>query len=129
MRVVKGYGVWGMGFRGRNRIKSHTLRVTRLILLAVAARVAPAQSIGNNPPLIRTTPPGNITRATKVTQSIVLDGRDDDDAWRDAIRIEEFRQVEPDEAGEPAFPTSARVVYDEKFLYVFVRAHDPHPDS
>lgn len=114
-RVVRGYGVWRMGYG--------------CVLLLALTTQAPAQSVGNNPPLIRATPPGNITRATRIEQSPVLDGRDNDPVWRDAIRIEEFRQVEPTENGEPAFPTSARVVYDEKFLYVFVRAHDPHPDS
>ena len=89
-----------------------------------------AQGTPNGSPLIvRATPAANITRATRVTQSPVLDGRDDEQVWRDAVRIEDFRQVEPTEAGEPAFPTSARVVYDDRFLYVFVRAHDSHPDS
>ncbi|HEX6313442.1 MAG TPA: DUF5916 domain-containing protein [Gemmatimonadaceae bacterium] len=79
--------------------------------------------------LVRATPSGNITQATRVAQAPVLDGRDDDAAWQNAVRIDDFRQVEPAEAGEPAFPTSARVVYNDRFLYVFVRAHDPHPDS
>jgi len=65
----------------------------------------------------------------RVEKPPVLDGRDDDEAWRDAMILEDFRQAEPREAGDPAFPTSARVVYDERYLYVFVRADDPHPDS
>ena len=114
--------------------RNNTVHFIRAIAcgLAAASAVAAsaqAQSIGNNPPLIRTTPPGSITRATRVRQPIVLDGRDSEDVWRDAVTIEEFRQVEPTEAGEPAFPTSARVVYDDRYLYVFVRATDPHPDS
>lgn len=79
--------------------------------------------------LTRATPAGNITRAIRALQPPVLDGRDDDEAWRDAMVFDDFRQAEPTEAGEPAFPTSARVVYDERYLYVFVRAHDSHPDS
>jgi hypothetical protein len=127
MRVAKGPGASGMG--PGKRVTIHVSRAARLILFLTAmARVASAQSIGNSP-LIRATPSGSITRATRISVSPILDGRDDDDVWRDAIRIEDFRQVEPTEAGEPAFPTSARVVYNERFLYVFVRAHDPHPDS
>lgn len=98
-------------------------------LLVIASAVhaqgpTPATSL-----LVRSTPAGNIARALRIERPPVLDGRDDDDAWRDALVLEEFRQVEPAEAGEPAFPTTVRVVYDERFLYVFVRAHDPHPDS
>ena len=65
----------------------------------------------------------------RIEQAPVLDGRDDDVVWRSALMIQDFVQMEPSEAGPPAFPTSARVVYDERNLYVFVRAHDPHPDS
>lgn len=79
--------------------------------------------------LVRATPVGSITRATKAAQPPVIDGRGDDVAWRDALLIDDFRQVQPAEAGEPAFPTAARVTYDARYLYVFVRAHDPHPDS
>jgi hypothetical protein len=104
--------------------------VLGLSLIALCSRFASGQ--GSNPggvPLMRATSAGNIGRATRVEQPPALDGRDNDEAWRDAMILEDFRQVEPTEAGEPAFPTSARVVYDERYLYVFVRAHDPHPDS
>ena len=105
-------------------------RAALLLLSALMASPVAAQSTPNVSPLVtRATPPGNITRAIRVTQSPVLDGRDDDAVWRDAIPIEDFRQAEPTEAGEPAYPTSARVIYDDRFLYVFVRAHDSHPDS
>ena len=79
--------------------------------------------------LIRATPASSIGRAVRVEQAPVLDGRDDDAVWRTATPIQDFVQMEPSEAGQPAFPTSVRVVYDERHLYVFVRATDPHPDS
>ncbi|MFI5311377.1 MAG: DUF5916 domain-containing protein [Gemmatimonadales bacterium] len=59
----------------------------------------------------------------------VLDGRDDDDIWRTAEPITAFRQFDPVEDGEPQFPTEAKVAYDDRYIYVFVRAFDPHPDS
>jgi hypothetical protein len=79
--------------------------------------------------LIRATPASNITRAVRVEQAPVLDGRDDDAVWNSAPMIEDFVQMLPTEAGLPLFPTSVRVVYDERNLFIFVRAHDPHPDS
>jgi hypothetical protein len=112
--------------RGQRKYLSLFLGLASVtVSMTSAAQTTPDSS----PLIVRATPAANITRAIRVTQSPVLDGRDDEDAWRDAARIEDFRQVEPTEAGEPAFPTSARVVYDDRFLYVFVRAHDPHPDS
>ena len=97
--------------------------------LMTAAGVASAQAPTNGDLLIRATPASNISRAMKVEQAPVLDGRDDDGAWRSAPAFENFVQMEPAEAGEPLFPTSVRVVYDARNMYVFVRASDPHPDS
>ena len=76
-------------------------------------------------------PPSTATRATAVraTHPVVIDGRDDDDVWRLAPPITQFREFQPKEDGDPRFPTEAKVAYDDRYLYVFVRAFDPHPDS
>ncbi|MCC7052114.1 MAG: carbohydrate binding family 9 domain-containing protein [Gemmatimonadaceae bacterium] len=68
-------------------------------------------------------------QAIRVDRAPVLDGRDDDAAWRDAPLIDGFRQFAPAEDAPTAFRTTTRVIYDEKNIYVFVRAYDPHPDS
>lgn len=41
----------------------------------------------------------------------------------------EFRQFDPGEDQPTQFRTEVRVAFDDKFLYVLVRAFDPHPDS
>lgn len=123
--------MWRRGQRPQAGGQRCAFLVVSLAFAVSCASHAGAQSSPGTPaaPLVRATPPGSITRATRTAEPVTLDARDTEGVWRDAIRIEDFRQVEPAEAGEPAFPTSARVVYDERFLYVFVRAHDPHPDS
>jgi len=75
--------------------------------------------------------PGSLTkaRAALAAKAPVLDGRDDDEVWRTAVPITAFRQFDPVEDGEPPMATEAKVAYDEKYFYVFVRAYDPHPDS
>ena len=74
--------------------------------------------------------PGTTTvRTVRATSVPVIDGRDDDVAWHSAPVIEGFRQFAPTEDGDPSFRTEARVLYDERYLYVVVRAFDPHPDS
>ena len=40
-----------------------------------------------------------------------------------------FGACNPQPDGEPSFRTEFRVAYDDRSLYVFVRAYDPHPDS
>jgi hypothetical protein len=69
------------------------------------------------------------TRATRATKAPVIDGRDDDDIWRIAQPITAFREFDPTEDGEPSMPTEAKIAFDDKYLYAFVRAFDPRPDS
>ncbi|MGH7524868.1 MAG: DUF5916 domain-containing protein [Gemmatimonadales bacterium] len=67
--------------------------------------------------------------AVRAAQAPVIDGKDDDAVWRDATAITGFRVYRPVENGTPRFRTMAKVAFDARYLYVFVRAFDPHPDS
>lgn len=67
--------------------------------------------------------------AERASVAPVIDGNDNDKAWRDAPRITAFKEWRPTEGKDPRFKTEARVVYDAANLYVFVRAFDSHPDS
>ncbi|MFL5468585.1 MAG: DUF5916 domain-containing protein, partial [Gemmatimonadaceae bacterium] len=67
--------------------------------------------------------------AVAAPQAPVIDGRDDDAAWKSAPPIRGFRVFDPKENGDPTFETEARITYDPQNLYVFVRMFDPHPDS
>src|SRR3989440_1481686 len=67
--------------------------------------------------------------AVRATSPVVIDGRDDDAVWRLAPAISQFREFQPKEDGDPRFATEAKVAYDDRNLYVFIRAFDPHPDS
>jgi len=53
----------------------------------------------------------------------------DDAVWRGAPVMHQFRQFDPAEDGEPSFRTEVKAAYDDRNLYVLVRAFDPHPDS
>ncbi|MEP7345122.1 MAG: DUF5916 domain-containing protein [Gemmatimonadaceae bacterium] len=67
--------------------------------------------------------------AVRAEHPVVIDGRDNDDAWARATVITDFRQFIPKEDADPTFKTAARVAYDERNVYVLVRAFDAHPDS
>jgi hypothetical protein len=58
-----------------------------------------------------------------------MDGRDDDPVWKSAPEYDAFREFVPKEDGPPRFRTTFRVLYDDRYVYVFMRAYDPHPDS
>src|SRR3954468_18973247 len=64
--------------------------------------------------------------AIRATRPPVIDGRDDDEAWKTASVISGFRVFDPKEDGEPTFKTEARITYDAEYLYVFTRMFDPH---
>jgi hypothetical protein len=68
-------------------------------------------------------------RAVRAEQPPVIDGRDDDPVWRTVPPRSEFLEFQPTEGKAPRFRTEFRAAYDDRNLYVFVRAYDPHPDS
>ena len=67
--------------------------------------------------------------AVRATVAPIIDGKDDDQIWRDAPPITAFTQWQPTEGKAPRFRTEAKIAYDAANLFIFVRAFDPHPDS
>jgi hypothetical protein len=70
-----------------------------------------------------------VATAIRATASPQIDGLDSDALWRDAVAVDGFRQFDPQEDVEPALRTEARFAYDDRNLYVLVRAFDSSPDS
>ena len=109
----------------------HPLLVRSTRLLAVAALLASAVSTaatqGTPPSTGRVDVP--TTRAVRSAEPVRVDGRDDDAVWAMAPVTDDFRQFTPNEAGPSRNRTTVRVAYDDRTLFVFVRAYDPHPDS
>lgn len=67
--------------------------------------------------------------ATRAPRAPIIDGRDDDDVWKNAPATSAFREFDPVEDGDARFRTEFKVAYDNQNFYVFIRAFDPHPDS
>ncbi|HEX2781893.1 MAG TPA: DUF5916 domain-containing protein, partial [Gemmatimonadaceae bacterium] len=68
-------------------------------------------------------------QAVRADQPPVIDGRDDDPVWKLAPATSQFLEFQPSEGKAPRYRTEFRAAYDDRSLYVFVRAFDPHPDS
>jgi len=76
-------------------------------------------------------PPDSSARAMAIRAESppVIDGRDDDPAWRAAPATDDFREFQPTEGKTPRFRTEFKAAYDDRNLYVFIRAFDSSPDS
>lgn len=65
--------------------------------------------------------------ALRINEEIKLDGRLDERAWSQAQPVKEFRQEEPVEGAPASEKTEVRVLFDDKNLYVGIRAWDSEP--
>ena len=59
--------------------------------------------------------------AHRVTSALRIDGRLDEDAWRDAAPTGHFTQDSPHHGQDATSPTEVRVLYDDQYLYVGAR--------
>ena len=64
---------------------------------------------------------GAVLRSSPVT----IDGRLDEEAWRQGTPISELRQQRPTEGGPATLATEVRILYDDDALYVGARMSEP----
>ena len=70
-----------------------------------------------------------VAMATRTSVPPVIDGIVDDLSWDDAFVIDEFLQFEPYNLEATTVRTEARVLYDDKYLYIAFNNFDPNPES
>jgi hypothetical protein len=69
-------------------------------------------------------------RAERITGAPpTIDGRLDDEAWAKASVASRLVQSVPDAGAEATLRTEARVLYDERALYIGIRLFDPDPKT
>ncbi|HEU5217408.1 MAG TPA: DUF5916 domain-containing protein [Gemmatimonadales bacterium] len=105
--------------------------VNAVLVLCLATSVPAFAQAGTPivPPVGTAGESATVARAVRAATPPRIDGRGDDPVWRTVPLVGEFQLFAPREGGRPAFHTEARVAYDDRALYVLVRAEDPHPDS
>jgi hypothetical protein len=64
----------------------------------------------------------------KFSASPVIDGKLDDEMWKTAVKLVGFSQFQPGDGGEPSKQTVVYLGYDEKHLYIGIKALDD-PDK
>jgi hypothetical protein len=67
-------------------------------------------------------------RMPKFDKAPVIDGKLDDEVWRQAIVLKDFYQVQPGDNIAPSRPTEVMLGYDSKFIYVAFHCYD-EPDK
>ncbi len=60
----------------------------------------------------------------KFAAPIIIDGKPDEEAWKDASVFKDFYQTSPGDNIAPSKPTEVLVMYDEKNLYVAFKCWD-----
>lgn len=68
-------------------------------------------------------------KATKLDQSISLDGKLTESFWKNLPAISDFKQKEPNQGEQPSERTEVWIVYDDDALYVAAKLYDSSPDS
>jgi hypothetical protein len=72
--------------------------------------------------------PVYITRRLS-TPPPVIDGKLDDDCWKHGTWAGNFHQFLPNEGAAPTCPTELNIQYNDKYLYVAIRAFDDEPEK
>src|SRR5258705_6191967 len=96
-------------------------------LTPIAAVVLALQTAASPPPATA----ANATTAVahRAAAPPVIDGKDNDDVWRLAPVIKDFRQFQPNDDAKPSVYNEAKVAYDDHNFYGILRAFDSQPDS
>ena len=87
----------------------------------------PGGLVGRNAAPTFQSPGGKRLTATRITVPPRLDGLLSDEVWQIADVADDFLQREPREGQTPSDPTEARILYDDRFLYVGFVLHDRSP--
>jgi hypothetical protein len=68
-------------------------------------------------------------QAARTEGVIKIDGIDNESEWQRAPVMTDLIQQEPEPSKPARLKTEARILYDDRAIYVFATMHDPHPDS
>ena len=63
------------------------------------------------------------------TPKPIIDGVLDDACWKTGIWAGDFTQFIPTEGGKPSQPTYVKILYDDKNIYVAIKAIDKEPEK
>src|SRR4051794_31397353 len=63
--------------------------------------------------------------APKTAVAVVVDGRLDDAAWKDAAWTDDLVDIEGEVRPLPRFRTRAKMAWDDRYFYIAAELHEP----
>jgi hypothetical protein len=107
---------------------SSTLILATLLLLGAGSAARPSEgrldtAAADNPDG-RQYPPRVYTTVRLQGEPPRIDGRLDDGAWQQGEWAGDYTEQIPTEGAEPSEPTELKILYDDKSVYVAIRAYD-----
>ena len=97
---------------------SPTRRIAHLICLATCITLAAHAQQAQPTPLSYD--------CQRTTHPIVIDGKLDDPAWSEAPWTSDFVDIEGSAKPKPRFRTRAKMLYDDKYLYIAAELEEPN---
>lgn len=110
----------------RPRVPAHQLLGWLVVLAAMSVSASRSQADGA-PGAVPFLKPARVYQTTRLTgPAPVIDGRLGDSCWKELGEWSgDYTQREPREGAKPSLPTELKVLYDNRFVYVAIRAFDP----
>ncbi len=117
------------------RLKAHLIIVLGLFLVVFfqldGISMTTGDELGSTPDTARQqakSPKQPVYTASKLTApKPVVDGKLDDECWKTGSWAGNFTQFIPNEGAKPSSQTEFKILYDNKNLYVALRAYDSEP--
>ncbi len=89
-----------------------------------AAPAAPSKSLDRTNPYGRVYPPRIYTTVRLQGRPPTVDGRLDDEAWKEGEWSGGYTQQMPTEGAKPSVETELKILYDDRNVYMAIRAYD-----
>ena len=99
------------------------------MMIGAVAGAALLALMQQSPTVVNTRDTSATAVAQRAQQEPAIDGRNTDAVWQTAQKVSDFMQFSPRAGVAPSQRTEFQVAYDDRNLYVFVRAFDASPDS
>lgn len=101
-----------------------------IITFILALSFLPLNLAGQKKDTIPSTPSQPVyTTSRLVTPKPVIDGKLNDECWKKGTWAGDYTQFVPNEGAKPAYPTELNIQYDDKNLYIAMRAFEGEPDK
>jgi len=106
---------------------NHQLILTLFLSCFIFSGISAQQAKTDSIPVNSKVPVRSYTTVRLTTDKPVIDGKLDDACWKTGNWAGDFTQWIPTEGAKPSQPTEFNVLYDDKNIYVAIRAIDRQP--